>query len=328
MGRNYILRKGHAQLTDLIDGDAVYGFPGNYPGRIYFVNNITGASTNDGLSWEFAMDQIDTALLASEHYRHDQATNNKMVRNIIYVQGTETAYVEANQDANGFDMIGIGNRMHLGGAAGDVMISGGTTADGLAMTDLLAGWDTTIDKGGGLGCNFYNIQFEASGGALYAVDLEDFLLSSFEDCSFMTSGASTTGGGLRATQHFAGSLIRNCTAGGDAGSQAYGFHFPAGGVFNQNLIEYNWANASSYGYYCAKYLQGGTVVRYNQFYGGTTGLADASAETTVLGLAMYTRNDCMGGTTGMSVTNKGDYRAVGNWCVGAGTATWFTDFTP
>lgn len=319
----YIMRAGRSVLSDLADGGAVYGYPGaNYPNKIYYVNNITGNSGADGSSWDNAMDQVDTALLASEHWRHDQATNNKAIRNCIFVQGTETAYSNVDQDANCFDMVGIGHRKHLGGAAGDVMISGAAAAHGMAMTDLLAGWDTTINKGGGLGCNIYNIHFEAS-GAYYAVALEDFLDSSFEDCTFMCSGAASSGG-LYASQHFAGSIVRNCHAGGDAGSQTYGFYF-TGGVFNQNTIEYCSANSKTTAFYTNNYLQGGTVVRFNSFYGGTYGIQDASAETTLLGLGMYTGNMCGGGTAGMIVTN-GAGRSIGNWVVSAGVGGWYTAF--
>jgi len=318
----YILRRD-SETNKYIQSVGSAVAPGGFLGRDYFVNNITGKSGADGSDWDNAVDQVDAALLLSENYRITHATNNKVIHNRIFVQGTETAYAKVDQDANCFDMIGIGHRMHLGGAAGDVMISGAAAADGMAMTDLIALWDTTINKGGGLGCNFYNIHFEASGGAYWAVDLETFLLSSFEDCSFMCSGSTTTGGGLRCSMHFAGSILRNCTAGGDAGSQTYGFYF-TGGVFNQNLIERNWANSITTGFYVDDYLQGGTVVRDNSFYGGTYGLHDNSAETTLLGLAMYTGNRCGGGTTGMVVTNGGTRRAIGNWVTSAGTADWFT----
>ncbi len=138
-------------------------------GRTYYVNNITGSSSADGLSWGSAMDQIDTALLASETYRVTAATSNKALRNRIIIQGTETAYSKVDQDANCCDIFGIGHRAHLGGAAGDVMVSGAGATAGMAMSDLVAGWDTTVNKGGGLGVNIYNVHFEATGN-FYAVN--------------------------------------------------------------------------------------------------------------------------------------------------------------
>jgi hypothetical protein len=289
--------------------------------RTYYVNNITGSSTASGLSWEEAVDEVDAALLLSETQRIKGATYNKVGHNRIIIQGTETAYEKIDQDANCVDIFGLGHRAHMGGAAGDVMISGAGAADGMVMSQLVTGWDTTVDHGGGLGVNVYNVHFEASGN-FYAVDLVDWLLGSFEDCYFMTSGDSNYGG-LHASEHFAGSLVRNCTAGGDAGSTRDGFYF-TGGVWNQNLIEGCWSNAIRYGFFVDDYLQGGTVVRGCQFYGGTYGLYDNSAETTLLGLALYCGNYCSSAGTGMEVTNGGTYRCIGNWIISAGTADWLT----
>lgn len=318
-GSHYVLRKGISHISDLVDGNAAYGYPGDYIGRIYYVNNISGASTNDGLSWAFPFAQVDQALEASEEYRHSHATNNKMLRNIIYVQGTETAYSKMDQDFNGADLIGIGTRAHLGGAAGDVMVSGAGAADGWAMTDLLSGWDTTINKGGGLGINVFNMHFEATGN-YFAADLEDCLLSSIEDCTFMCSGSNSYGG-LNVTQHFAGCRLIGCHAGGDAGLPQDGFSF-TGGVFNQNYIAHNWAQARRYGFYTTDYLQGGTLVEHNTFYGTTYGLYDNSAETTVLGLAQYSWNICNSAGTGMQVTNGSTTRCTGNMTNNNGTIDW------
>ena len=79
---------------------ASQGYPGDYTytadnldgAKTYYVNNITGSSTNDGLSWKNAMDQVSTAVTASEAHRATLTTNNGNVRNTIYVQGTKTAY--------------------------------------------------------------------------------------------------------------------------------------------------------------------------------------------------------------------------------------------
>jgi len=312
-----IMRVGKNYLSDLINGGA--GYPGDYPGRVYYVNNITGLSTNDGLSWEHPFAQIDQALLASETFRITHATSNKTIRNVINVQGTETAYEKMDQDFNEADLVGIGCLRHLGGAAGDVMVSGAGAAAGWAMTDLLAGWDTTLNKGGGLGINVYNVHFEATGN-YFAANLEDLLLSSIEDCMFMCSGANSYGG-LNATNNFAGNILRNCHAGGDAGLPQDGFSF-SGGVWNQNLIEWNWAHARRYGMYVTNYLQGGTVVRHNDLYGTTYGLYDNSQETTVLGLAHYNWNTCVSAGTGLQVTNGATTRCTGNLTNNAGTCDW------
>ena len=310
-----------ASLAVFVDGQRVHDF-GNEQGRTYYVNNITGASTNDGRSWGSAFDQIDAAFLASETYR--VAQSNIAVRNRIVIQGTTTAYEKIDQDVNCCDVFGIGHRAHLGGAAGDVMVSGAAAADGMAMTDLVAGWDTTVDKGGGMGVNMRNVHFEATGN-YYAANVETWLLGAFEDCSFMCSGSNSYGG-LNCSMHFAGSLIRNCHAGGDAGLPAYGFSF-VGGVFNQNLIEWNWAQARTYGFYTTDYLQGGTVIRNNTFYGGTYGIYDNSAETTVLGRAMYVDNRGVSAGTGIQITNVGTSICSANFVNSAGDGKWYTEDT-
>jgi hypothetical protein len=315
-GFKYNHQKGRLDLY--VNGQRVDSWDDSV-GRTYYVNNVTGSSSGDGFSWGNAMDEIDTALLASETYRISHATSNKAIRNHIIVQGTETAYAAVDQDANCCDIFGIGHRAHMGGAAGDVMVSGATAAAGMSMTALVTGWDTTLNCGGGLGVNVYNVHFEASGN-YYAVDIYDWLLGSFEDCYFMCSGSNSYGG-LNASEHFAGSLIRNCHAGGDAGLPAYGFSF-TGGVFNQNLIERNWAQARTYGFYTTDYLQGGTVVRENCFYGGTYGIYDNSAETTVLGRAQYLDNVGSSAGTGIQITNVGTSICSRNISNAGGTQTW------
>ena len=67
--RPFRMLKGVSVLADLADGGAVYGYPGDYYGRIYYVNNITGDSSYDGLSWDTPFDEVSTAITASETYR-------------------------------------------------------------------------------------------------------------------------------------------------------------------------------------------------------------------------------------------------------------------
>ena len=317
--RPYRLIKGVSSLSDLKDGASAWSYPGDYPGRVYYVNNITGSSGNDGLSWDRPFAQVDQALLASETFRITHDTNNKMVRNVVYVQGTTTSYEKIDQDANAVDIIGIGNRALLGGAAGDAHIDGAGAADAMAMSDLVATWDSVIDKGGGMGVNVRNMHF-ATTGNYFAVDVETWLLSSFEDCYFLNNGANSYGG-FRASLHFAGSLMRNCHAGGDSGSPQDGFTF-TGGVFNQNLIEGNWACVRRYGLYTTDYLQGGTVIRNNHLWGGTYGIYDATAHTGLLGLAVYTDNRAFGSVAGLSIAT-GAARSSGNYANYGGTTTLY-----
>jgi hypothetical protein len=257
--------------------------------------------------------------LASETFRVTHATNNKVIRNVIYVQGTETAYEPMNQDFNVADLIGIGNRSLLGGAAGNVHIGTGTS-DGFSMTDLIAGWDTTVNNGGGLGISVFNCHF-AVAGSYWAVDLEDALESRFEDCTFLNNSTAADGC-FRATNNFAANLIRNCHVGGDAGTPVDGFYF-TGGVWNENVVEDNWGHVSRYGLYNACYLQGGSVVRNNTFDGGTYGIYDASTGGTG---GMYVANYVSGSTAGITVTTNPTKRAIGNWSMSNGTFGWYTAY--
>ena len=305
--RPFRMIAGVSTLADLADGSSAYGYPGNYPGKIYFVNNVTGASTNDGSDWDHAFAQIDQALLASETRRVSTA-NLRPIRNRIFVQGTGTAYAAVDQDFNNADLIGIGNIAHLGGAAGDVMVSGAGAADGFAQSILTAGWDTTLGHGGGIGINVFNVHFEAT-GAYWAADLVDWLDSKFEDCSFCCSGANSDGG-IRATEHFAGSKILRCLVMGDAGAPAIGMSF-SGGVFNNTEIANCVVYARTTGYTNSCYLQDCSWIHDNMFYGGTTGLSDTSAETTLFGLASYTDNKAFGATA-FTCTNQSKYRCLNN----------------
>jgi len=85
--------------------------------------------------------------------------------------------------------------------------------------------------------------------------------------------------------------------------------------------------ARTYGFYTTDYLQGGTVVRENSIYGGTYGIYDNSAETTVLGRALYTANCVSSSGTAIQITNVGTYICVGNWISSAGTGGTYVDST-
>ena len=86
-------------------------------GRTYYVNNITGASTNDGLSWNSAMDEVSTAITASETFRQLQGTDtNDYIRNRIIVQGTGTAYTSLTALPSYCDLIGLGSEVRGNGS--------------------------------------------------------------------------------------------------------------------------------------------------------------------------------------------------------------------
>ena len=222
------LLKGVSVLSDLADGGAVYGYPGDWPGAIYFVNNITGDSGFDGLSWDTPFDEVTTAITASEAYRTARFATNNTVRNIIYVQGTGTAYSNLTDLPDYCDIIGIGADPR-GDGTGIVVIKG-------AEADAAVGVSV-------IGLYMTNIQFAVSGGTSYnCLDIEVMIQSVIENCTFTGSTDSTANNNaaIRSTSHFAGNTIRNCVLGSTNGTNAFNIGFDhSGGVGNNNLMENN-----------------------------------------------------------------------------------------
>lgn len=198
-------------------------------GRTYFVNNITGSSGGDGLSWDRAMDEVSTAITASEAYRQLPAsTTNEYIRNTIYVQGTGTAYTQLTALPSYCDVIGIGADPR-GNGAGIARI--GPDADGAGAVD-------GVNADAVRGTNFYNLQFQA-GSSKAAFDCDKIFRCRFENCAFMgnndcvsptflfVSGISGT-----ANMGSSGLVMKDChfgsaSAGGDAtvGFKVDGTHF-------------------------------------------------------------------------------------------------------
>lgn len=237
--RPYVLRKGVSVLSDLADGNAVYGYPGDYYGRIYYVNNIDGDSSYDGLSWDTPFDEVSTAITAAETYRAlPSGTTNDYQRNIIFVQGTGTPYSAITSLPSYCDIVGIGADC-FGNGAGIARIGADSgTSDGVDATATARG------------VNFYNIQFQA-GNAGYAFRGTNLFRSGFYHCCFATNGSpggapaagvdlDIAGGvvwkdclwlnqsstanqftvGMTITStHFHGCWVENCLIGGDTGVQ-------------------------------------------------------------------------------------------------------------
>lgn len=166
------------------DGQLTASFPPT-PGRTYFVNNITGSPTNDGLSWGTAMDEVSTAITASETYRElggvesgSAVTTNDYVRNTIMVQGTGTAYTKLTALPLYCDIVGLGADPR-GTGQGIARIGSDTVTEaGCTCTDTVRG------------LNVYNIQFQG-GASNYCFTIENMYRSTFTNCSFMTPGVAT-----------------------------------------------------------------------------------------------------------------------------------------
>jgi len=292
-------------------------------GRTYYVNNVTGDSGGDGLSWDTAFDQVDAAFDASETYRLSQTSSNRAVRNRIFVQGTETAYDISNSRLNCCDVYGLGSRGMIGTGLSAVVIGDGSTAAGITFG--AAGF-TSLASGGGaaVGVNLHNVNF-AFGGAFWGMNVVDFLLGSLEDVNFVNSGANGNGG-LCCTEHFAGNIMRWCSAYGDTGNLATGFQF-TGGVFNSNKIEHCSSSGRTYGWYNTDYLQNGSVIKNCVFSGATYGIYDTGGGGAYLSGAVYVDNvGTSSGGTGIAITN-GNYRAFRNVSDSAQTIAIYYAYT-
>lgn len=228
-------------------GDQVFQFGGeavgsgsNYPGdygysannregnKVYYVNNITGSSSNDGLSWRYPFAQVSQAITASEAARALLTANNQNVRNRIFVQGTATAYTKLTALPLYCDIIGIGADVR-GNGEGIPRIGSDTVAEsGCVVSSTVRG------------LYIKDIQFQA-GLNMYPFQCTNMFRSTFEDCSFMTNGAAT--GNPYAAFHAAGAVgsftMRRCFFGSNASIDTepdIGFKI-AGTVWHNCLVE-------------------------------------------------------------------------------------------
>jgi hypothetical protein len=226
--RPFIMRVGKNYLSDLVDG--MGGYPGDYPGAVYFVDNTTaiGASTNDGLSWEHPFAEITQAIDASQAL-HALGGKYTYARNVIYVKGTATGYAVLTELDSDITIIGVG-RSPYGNGAGIPLIgtvTGGTTTPVTSSATVR-------------GVEFYNMQFAFGSGSTNGVLLSGaFLRGKFENCSFLCSGTASTGACLNVTSTFAGNLVRHCQFSGDAGYPAYGIYLADSITMNNNIFEDN-----------------------------------------------------------------------------------------
>jgi hypothetical protein len=224
---------GAAVASDGYPGDYAYTTGGNAEGaRTYYVNNITGASTNDGLSWRYPFAQVSQAITASEAHRATLTTNNQYVRNRIFVQGTKTAYTKLTALPLYCDIIGIGADVR-GTNDGVPRIGSDTVAESGCVIS------TTVR-----GLYVKNIQFQA-GKDKYPFQCTNMFRSVFEDCSFMTNGAATGNPaiGFRVTGAIGSIAMRRCFFGSsasidtepDIGIKVEGTHFH-NCLFEDNVI--------------------------------------------------------------------------------------------
>jgi len=273
------------------------------PGRTYYVNNITGASTNDGLSWGSAFDEVTTAITAQIAYSLAKTGVAPTAAGIygrdrILVMGTGTTYANIATLPQMCDVIGVGAT---------------TYGDGTGIARIgLAGYDGIAGTARGLG--LYNLQFQAPTGQ-YCADFVSLFRSEIAYCTFQ-SRITDAAAGIRFSGASSGNWIHNClwTAGGGAAWSTIGIDI-RGASFNNNVIENNHIVATQCGIYVVSTCvdAGGTIVRNNTF--GGEGLAWGVDDNATNGTIMY----------------SGNYLFVpagqGGALVDAGTARWVCNYS-
>lgn len=270
------------------------------PGRVYYVNNVTGASTNDGLAWDRAFDDINDAITAAEAYRTSLTANNRYVRNKILIQGTNIDYSTAlpypsvTALPNHCDIIGIGGNPYGDGSG--IVVIGTTGTDGVAGSQRGNYWK--------------NIQFLALSDAIWAFDSVQTLRTVFEDCAFMGRAAATTsGGGFRATGNCGGITFRRCHFGTNGAAQLIYGIYATSVTFNNCLIEDCTIGAKTAGIYLTSCTDSNTVIRRNTIWGGistqvVTGIASGTHSIITENFITASSDAIAGATAGNTIGNQ------------------------
>lgn len=267
-------------------GAIVTGYDPQGEGTTYYVNNITGNTTSDGLSWNSAVSEVSRAVTLSEAKRQlPSGTTNDYIRNTIIVQATGTAYSAISALPNYCDIIGLGATPR-GNGSGIVRIDGAGAADAMAGTAR--------------GMGLYNIQaMQSSDGAFYGLDLATCFRSTIEDCAFVNN----SDGGIRVVQ--GGSIVmNNVHCGHDSFGQDYGLEVAGSTNFNACLITNSDFFGDTAGVYLSNTTMKETVFRDCHAGGGLHGWRDLMANGQGSAVAHYIR--CTGfGTTSANINDGG-----------------------
>jgi len=277
------------------------------PGRVYYVNNITGSSANNGLTWDTAMDEVSTAITASEAYRQLQGTDtNDYIRNTIVVQGTGTAYTQLTALPSYCDVIGLGGDPR-GNGSGIARI--GPDEDGEGAVD-------GVNADACRGSNFYNLQFQA-GSVKTAFDCDKMFRCRIENCGFMGNldATSPSAGlliGTTGTWGFgaSGLVIKDCLFG-----TSYASNFTTGislaGTHFHNCVIENCVITGTTGILVASVCTAayGTVVRDNTIISGYAAQTASLNDDATEGHIAYVNNLCQIKPT---MANAASTRSFGN----------------
>lgn len=194
-----------------VDGVQVVDYTAQ-KGRTYYVNNITGSSTGNGLSWGDAMDQPSTAITAAATYLALHATSDTYILNNIIMQGTATAYTGIVTVPSYCRFIGLGANPYGNGAGiPRVGADAYTTATGGGMT----GADAAAGQVRGMYLS--GIQWQSPSTA-DCFQIHDIFRTTIEDCAFFVSGtpSGVPACGFDIVGNAGGLIIRDCHWGGNA----------------------------------------------------------------------------------------------------------------
>jgi hypothetical protein len=188
MGKQYILRKGAATLSDLKDGYVALGAFSVGAKSVYYVDGNIGVS-GDGSSWEQAYKTLASALAVS----HADIASGKYgwaARNVIFVRG-DTLTEDLVLLADKTDVVGVGSYDHrsMPGIVGNHVPVGafmGTRFINVCFRSPAGGGDiwtvpTTVSGLSFLGCQFDGASTTKATGAIVITTSESFTV---KDCVF------------------------------------------------------------------------------------------------------------------------------------------------
>lgn len=243
-------------------GATIEGWGPQGLGRTYYVNNITGSASADGLSWDTAIDELDNAITKSEAYRQmgggypdtRAVATNDYIRNTIVMQGTYTAYEVITSLPLHTHIIGLGD-WPCGLGQGMVMIGEINKTGITEASDTIRGLD------------LYNLQIQGNGNTYNCMSVKSLFRSRIEDCGFIqNSGTGSTDACLNITDNMNSVLFKHNMVGitNSTGRPDIGLDLTCSGVLTNNRIEDNIIYAVTYGIRMSSGTNdNGTVIRDN-----------------------------------------------------------------
>ena len=290
-------------------GAIVTGMPGTGEGRTYYVNNITGNASADGLSWNSAVKEVSDAITLSEASRiiHPGDSNNDYIRNTIVVQGTGTAYTKLTALPLYCDIIGIGANVR-GTNQGVPRIGSDTVAEsGCVVTETVRG------------LGVYNMQFQA-GINEYCLSIASMFRSEFINCSFMTHGAATGNptAAIYSSAALGSVIFRDCFIGSsgsidtepDIGMKIEGTHFHNCLVENCYIVGLQGVTIAS-----TVVATRGSIFKNNYIGDGSQTMSICVNDDCEGGVAhiVYAGNYLQASGLALDLGNEGAGRAIGNY---------------